>query len=172
MSIFSNTIVLCLALSTVQLRSVISAASGADADVTLKDGEELKWANGARTLKALATPGHTNGCMSFVEPDMGVVFTGDCLLIDGCGRTDFQEGSSETLYRSVHEVLFALPVSTMVYPGHDYKGRVRSTIGHEQKYNSRLTKPMDEYVALMNNLGLSYPKKIDVAVPANMKCGV
>ena len=159
-------------LQVPSLRSVISAASGADADVTLKDGEELKWANGARTLKALATPGHTNGCMSFLEPDMGVVFTGDCLLIDGCGRTDFQEGSSETLYRSVHKVLFALPVSTMVYPGHDYKGRVRSTIGHEQKYNSRLTKPMDEYVELMNNLGLSYPKKIDVAVPANMKCGV
>jgi len=110
--------------------------------------------------------------MSYFDADIGSVFTGDTLLIDGCGRTDFQEGSSENLYNSVHNKLFTLPSSTIVYPGHDYKGRVRSTIGHEKKYNSRLTLPLNEYVELMKNLGLSYPKKIDVAVPANMICGV
>ena len=152
-----------------KLKSYISKASGADADIHLIHGEEIVWANGTRTLKAIATPGHTDGCMSFVDLELGCVFTGDCLLIDGCGRTDFQGGSSKMLYQSVHSKLFALDAGTIVYPGHDYKGRVRSTIGHESKYNSRLTKTLPEYVDLMKNLGLSLPKKLDVAVPANMK---
>jgi len=157
---------------TTTMKSVISETSGAVADLKINDGDDIKWANGKRTLKCISTPGHTNGCMSYFDADIGSVFTGDTLLIDGCGRTDFQEGSSENLYNSVHNKLFTLPSSTIVYPGHDYKGRVRSTIGHEKKYNSRLTLPLNEYVELMKNLGLSYPKKIDVAVPANMICGV
>ncbi len=155
-----------------QLRSVISESSGADADVKITHGQVVSWANGTRTLKCIATPGHTSGCMSLFDKDLGCVFTGDCLLIDGCGRTDFQGGSSETLYRSVHKELFSLDPATIVYPGHDYKGRACSTIGHEKKYNTRLTKSLPEYVELMANLGLSFPKKIDVAVPANMRCGV
>ena len=110
--------------------------------------------------------------MSFIDSDIGCVFTGDCLLIDGCGRTDFQGGSSETLYASVHNELFTLDPSMLVYPGHDYKGRACSTIGHEKKYNARLSKSQEEYVDIMANLGLALPKKIDVSVPANMRCGV
>ena len=154
------------------MQSVISAASKADADIKLVDGQEIVWGNGTRKLVALSTPGHTSGCMSFYDEEMGVVFTGDTLLIDGCGRTDFQGGSSQQLWRSVHDKLFTLPAGTLIGPAHDYKGRVRSTIGHEQKYNSRLTKPIDEFVEIMENLGLNMPKKIDVAVPANLRCGV
>lgn len=101
-----------------------------------------------------------------------MVFTGDTLLIKGCGRTDFQGGSAETLFDSVHSQLFTLPDHTTVYPAHDYKGRAHSTIGSEKKDNPRLTKIKAEFVEIMKNLNLSYPKKIDVAVPANMKCGV
>jgi sulfur dioxygenase len=155
-----------------RLESVISESSGADADVKVTHGQVLTWANGTRSLKCVATPGHTAGCMSFIDEGLGCVFTGDCLLIDGCGRTDFQGGSSDTLYGSVHRELFSLDPATLVYPGHDYKGRACSTIGHEKKYNSRLTKTLPEYVDLMANLGLSFPKKLDVAVPANMRCGV
>eukprot|EP00966_Prymnesium_polylepis_P038239 886689-Prymnesium_polylepis.1 len=93
--------------------SLISKASGAKADCHLKPGEEVRWAEGRRTLTALATPGHTDGCMCFFDESIGVVFTGDALLIGGCGRTDFQQGSSETLYESVHNHLFSLPGSTL-----------------------------------------------------------
>lgn len=91
-----------------------------------------------------------------------------------CGRTDFQGGSAETLYQSVHSQLFSLPASTIVYPAHDYKGRFSSTVGAEMDSNPRLGKgkTQDEFVEIMANLNLSYPKKIDVAVPANMRCGV
>lgn len=154
------------------LKSMISKSSGADADIHVTNGQVITWANDKRKLKAISTPGHTEGCMSFIDADIGCVFTGDCLLIDGCGRTDFQGGSSKTLYESVHNELFKLDPGTLVYPGHDYKGRACSTIGHEKKYNSRLTKSLEQYVDLMENLGLSFPKKLKVAVPANMKCGI
>lgn len=89
-----------------------------------------------------------------------------------CGRTDFQGGSAETLYQSVHSQVFSLPDETVVYPAHDYKGRFSSLVGDEKKSNPRLSKKLEEFVEIMKNLNLSYPKKIDVAVPANMRCGV
>lgn len=155
-----------------QLKSVISAASGAKADMHLEPGQEIVWADGRRKLQTLPTPGHTNGCVSFYDERLGAVFTGDALLIGGCGRTDFQEGSSETLYDSVHAQLFTLPPSTIVFPAHDYKQRLRSTVGAEKATNPRLTKTKEGFVKLMSELGLPYPKQIDRALPANLMCGV
>ena len=100
------------------------------------------------------------------------MFTGDALLIGGCGRTDFQEGSAAQLYHSVHQQLFTLPASTMVLPAHDYKGRCFSTVAAERAGNPRLTKSRHEFVELMANLNLPYPKKIDASLPANLKCGL
>ena len=156
----------------IPIRSAISRASGASADILLEDGEEVTWANGKRRLRVLATPGHTAGCVCYYDPTMQVVFTGDVLLIGGCGRTDFQGGSAETLYESVHTRLFTMPDTTLVYPAHDYRGRRYSTIGTEKTTNPRLTKSKSEFVELMAGLNLPYPKKIDAALPANMRCGV
>ena len=154
------------------LQSAISAASGAKADRYLADDEAITWANGQRTLKVLATPGHTPGCVSFYDEAIGAVFTGDTILIDGCGRTDFQEGNSATLHQSVHTRLFTLPTQTLVYPAHDYKGRRFSTIGREASTNARLTKPIEQFVSLMKALDLPYPKKMDASLPANLLCGI
>jgi glyoxylase-like metal-dependent hydrolase (beta-lactamase superfamily II) len=139
------------------------------ADGGLSDGEELSF--GAFKVKALSTPGHTDGCTSFLVENM--VFTGDTLFIRGTGRTDFQQGSSEALYKSVNEKLFSLPDETIVYPGHDYKGMWFSTIAEEKRFNPRLGsgKSLAEFVEIMDNLNLAHPKKIDIAVPANLKCG-
>ena len=93
------------------------------------------------------------------------------LLIRGCGRTDFQQGCSETLYASVHSQIFSLPDDTIVLPAHDYKGQTSSTIGAERASNPRLTKPLPEFVQLMADLNLPYPKKIDASLPANLMCG-
>ena len=103
-----------------------------------------------------------------------MVFTGDALLIRGCGRTDFQGGSSDKLFDAVREQLFTLPDETLVFPAHDYKGRMMSTIGEEKSLNPRLgvAKTKEEFIEIMNNLNLAYPKKIDVALPANLKCGI
>lgn len=153
------------------MQSVISKASGAHADVLLDHGDKICFGN--RYITAKSTPGHTGGCMSFIADDESFCLTGDTLLIQGCGRTDFQSGNAAQLYESVHTQLFApLPDTCVVYPAHDYKGRTSSTIGTEQSTNPRLTKPREEFVELMGNLNLSYPKKLDVAVPANMRCGV
>eukprot|EP00521_Asterionellopsis_glacialis_P000226 CAMPEP_0195249190 /NCGR_PEP_ID=MMETSP0706-20130129/1974_1 /TAXON_ID=33640 /ORGANISM="Asterionellopsis glacialis, Strain CCMP134" /LENGTH=244 /DNA_ID=CAMNT_0040300957 /DNA_START=118 /DNA_END=852 /DNA_ORIENTATION=- len=152
------------------LKSVISTASKAQADVKIGMGDRVEF--GSRFIEARSTPGHTNGCISYVSDDKSFVLTGDTILIKGCGRTDFQEGSSETLYNSVHKQLFTLPDECVVYPAHDYKGRTSSTIGDEKVKNPRLSKNLDEFMDIMKNLNLSYPKKIDVAVPANMRCGV
>lgn len=154
------------------LKSVISDASGAVADLKIVPGDHILF--GSRFLEARGTPGHTVGCMSFVADDSSFVMTGDTLLIGGCGRTDFQGGSAENLYDSVHTQLFSLPETAIVYPAHDYKGSTQSTIQKEKETNARLGggKTKEEFVEIMNNLKLSYPKKIDVAVPANMRCGV
>ena len=152
-------------------RSYISKASGAMADVLLEPGEDLRWAGGSRSLRVLATPGHTDGCISLLDEAIGAVFTGDALLIGGCGRTDFQQGSAATLYDSVHSQLFTLPPATMVLPAHDYQGRRFSTIAAERGGNPRLRKSKADFVQLMAGLDLAYPKKLDVAVPANLKCG-
>ena len=154
------------------MKSVISDVSGAAADVKIGAGDKIMF--GSRFLEARATPGHTEGCFSYVADDQSFVLTGDALLIQGCGRTDFQGGSAETLFESVHSQLFSLPESCVVFPAHDYKSRTESSIGNEKANNPRLggTKTKDEFVDIMANLNLSYPKKIDIAVPANMRCGV
>src|SRR5215218_9183579 len=119
-------------------------------------------------LEVVYTPGHTDDSYSFVLPDR--VFTGDTLLIRGTGRTDFQNGDPRQQYESIFGRLLTLPDSTLVYPAHDYKGDTVSTIGEEKAYNPRLqVKSVDEYVTLMNNLNLSNPTMMDVAVPANMR---
>ena len=117
------------------------------------------------------TPGHTSGCVSYVLADR--VFTGDALLIGGCGRTDFQQGDAGQLYDSIHQKLFTLPLDTLVYPGHDYHGRTVSTIRQEMNLNPRLGggTTREEFVAMMGMLQLDYPKYIHEALPANLACG-
>ena len=143
-------------------------SSVACADVLIGDGETLTF--GAFTLKAITTPGHTDGCMSYVVDDK--VFTGDALLIRSCGRCDFQGGSAETLYDSIQR-LFALPDETYVYPAHDYGGRTVSSIWEEKQYNEMIGGGVDkaEFVRRVNAMELSLPAKIHVAVPANQVCG-
>ena len=154
------------------LRSIISKASTAKADILVGPGDEIVF--GQRHVTVRATPGHTQGCVSYVTDDQMSVFTGDTLLIQGCGRTDFQGGSPSELFDSVHTQLFTLQDECVVYPAHDYKGRFSSTIGTEKATNPRLggTKTKGEFIDIMNNLNLSMPKKLDIAVPANMICGV
>ena len=153
-------------------RIALSADSGArGADRLVRAGETVAF--GSRHLQVRATPGHTNGCLSYVLDDESRVFTGDCLLIRGCGRTDFQQGSTASLYRSVHMQLFTLPVDCLVYPGHDYNGMGVSSIGEERRFNPRLGGDVAEtdFAGFMQHLGLPHPKKMDLAVPANLRCG-
>lgn len=150
--------------------SVISEVSTARADMFLKEFDTITF--GSRKVYAVRTPGHTEGCMSFVLDDLTKVFTGDALLIRGCGRTDFQGGSAETLYDSVHSKLFAtLPDDCAVLPAHNYNGQTESSIGEEKRLNPRLTKSKEEFVQIMSNLNLPRPAQIDIAVPANLNCG-
>jgi sulfur dioxygenase len=151
---------------------VLSKASGAEgADRTLVDGDLVAF--GKHRLQARATPGHTAGCMSYVLDDQSRAFTGDALLIRGCGRTDFQQGSATLLFHSVRAQIFTLPDDCQLYPGHDYRGLTCSSVGEEKKYNPRLAQAIGEgdFVGYMTNLGLAHPKLIDVAVPANLRCG-
>lgn len=153
-------------------RIAVPKAGGADgADRYLADGEAIAF--GKRTLQAVATPGHTGGCTSYVLDDRKAVFTGDALLIRGCGRTDFQQGDARTLFRSVRERLFVLPEDCTVYPGHDYRGLAATSIGEEKLYNPRLGESIGEgdFAGYMENLGLAHPKQMDAAVPANLACG-
>ncbi|CAM9875767.1 unnamed protein product [Chrysoparadoxa australica] len=159
------------------VKSVISKQSGAKADLFVNHGDKLDV--GGISLEFRSTPGHTDGCMSIVLTIGGdstpkAVFTGDTMLVRGCGRTDFQQGDSRKLYQSVHSQLYTLPDTTAVYPAHDYKGRTSTTIAEEKAHNLRLAlgKTEDEFVEIMANLNLSYPAKIDVAVPANLQCGI
>ncbi len=150
----------------------LAAKSGAEGiDRPLQDGDRIQF--GSRYLEARATPGHTNGCMSFVLDDRSMVFTGDALLIRGAGRTDFQQGNAHTLYRSIKQQLFTLPDECLVYPAHDYVGLPCSSLAEEKQFNPRIGAARDErdFVGYMENLGLPHPKQIDAAVPANMKCG-
>ena len=138
-------------------------------DQFLCEGEALQF--GHTVLTALATPGHTDGCTSYVLP--GAVFTGDALFVRGNGRTDLQGGSAEKLFDSVRKKLFTLPDDTMVYPGHDYQGRVSSTIGEEKHFNERLNLSIDKetFVETMNRRKTPRPAKMDIAIPANMRAG-
>ena len=139
-------------------------------DVGIVEGVPLQV--GSITLQPLHTPGHTDGHFCYVVD--GRVFTGDALLIDGCGRTDFQNGSAPALYRSVTEKLFTLPDEQLVYPGHDYSERRVSSIGQEKARNPRLgqQRTLAEFEQIMAGLNLPYPKFIDHAVPGNRLCGV
>ncbi|MBK7686626.1 MAG: MBL fold metallo-hydrolase [Rhodocyclaceae bacterium] len=139
------------------------------ASVQIQDGDVLVF--GKQQLRALHTPGHTTGSMSFLWQDH--VFTGDTLLINGCGRTDFQSGSPELMYHSLTKILFVLPDATVVWPGHDYQGRTQSTIGIERASNARVAgKSMAEFVAIMASLNLPRPARMDEAVPANLSSGI
>lgn len=139
-------------------------------DLHLEDNQTIQF--GSYKIQAIHTPGHTSGCLSFKLENM--VFTGDALLVRGCGRTDFQEGSSETLFRSVRERLFQLPENTIVYPAHDYKGFTKTSIGLEKRLNPRLNTSVsrEQFIDIMAGLKLAYPKKIQEAVPANLQCGL
>lgn len=139
-------------------------------DIALDDGQELRL--GEKVIKVISTPGHTDTCVSYYFE--GMVFTGDALLIRGCGRTDFQAGSADELFSSVHGKLFRLPGDTLVYPGHDYRGQTSSTVALEKKFNPRLneTRSKDDFKKIMSELKLANPKKIHEAVPANLACGV
>lgn len=150
----------------------VGGASGAEgADRYLADRERIVF--GKRYLEARATPGHTNGCVTYVLDNESMAFTGDCLLIRGCGRTDFQQGDPRLLYRSVHTQIFSLPESCLLYPGHDYRGLSVTSVGEERRFNPRLGGQLseDDFVGYMRNLGLPHPKQMDIAVPANLKCG-
>lgn len=150
----------------------IAAVSGAEgADIHLKDGDTIPF--GKRHLNARSTPGHTNGCMTFVLDDQRMAFTGDCLLIRGCGRTDFQQGDPGIMYRSVHDRIFTLPDDCLLYPGHDYKGSTVTSVAEEKQFNPRLGGDLSEsdFAGYMENLNLPHPKQIAIAVPANMKSG-
>lgn len=148
--------------------AIYETAKAACASLRLRDGAKIPF--GKFKLKVIHTPGHTPCSASFFAE--GRVFTGDALLIDGCGRTDFQGGSPETLWDSITEKLFALPSDTLVYPGHDYHGKNHSTIAEQRKSNSRLAgKTRSQFVKIMNGLNLPEPKRIQEAVPANEKCG-
>jgi glyoxylase-like metal-dependent hydrolase (beta-lactamase superfamily II)/rhodanese-related sulfurtransferase len=151
---------------------VISKVSGAEgADVYVEDGDVVHF--GKYAVEVRSTPGHTNGCLTFVTADRKKAFTGDALLIRGSGRTDFQQGDAKELYHSVHDKILSLPDETELFPGHDYKGRTMSTVGEERALNPRLGGENTEgdFVEIMANLKLGNPKKMDFAVPANLKLG-
>ena len=150
----------------------VGAAAGAKgADRYLAHGDKVSF--GSRHLEARATPGHTNGCMTYVMGDHTMAFTGDCLLIRGSGRTDFQQGDAHAMYRSVHEQIFSLPPECLLYPAHDYRGLTVTSVAEERRFNPRLADSIkeDDFVGQMRHLGLAHPKQIGVAVPANLRCG-
>lgn len=139
-------------------------------DAPIEEGRPFEM--GSVRLEPRHTPGHTDSHFAYVCNDR--VFTGDALLIDGCGRTDFQNGDAAALFRSVRERLFTLPDEQLVYPAHDYGGRHVSSIGQERRRNPRLgdERTLEEFIDLMAELKLPYPKFIDYAVPGNRQCGV
>jgi len=151
-------------------KSVVHRDAGAMcADLLVSDGVSLQVGDLEFLIKH--TPGHTGGCVSYVMADR--VFTGDALLIGGSGRTDFQQGDAGQLYDSITGKLFSLPADTLVYPGHDYQGNTVSTIKQEMAKNARLGqgRSRDEFIAIMKELKLAYPKYIEQALPANQSCG-
>ncbi len=138
-------------------------------DIFLKDKQILKIWN--IKINILETPGHTSGCVSYLINNM--VFTGDLLFVRASGRTDFQSGSNKDMYNSTREKIFTLPDDTIIYPGHDYNGHMSSSVWEEKRFNPRLKleNSFEDFVSIMDNLNLPYPKKLDVSLPANLKCG-
>lgn len=163
---------------------LMQQATGAKIGISGRYGDMVKGANllldqgdrvafGDRYLEVRATPGHTDGCITYVLDDQSMAFTGDCLLIRGAGRCDFQQGNASTMYRSIKEQIFTLPDDCILYPAHDYNGRTASTVGEEKEFNPRIGGQASErdFVGFMENLGLPHPKKIDIAIPANCRSG-
>ena len=151
----------------------LAAASGAEgADRYLADRDRVAF--GKRYLEVRSTPGHTSGCLTYVLDNETMAFTGDCVLIRGCGRTDFQQGDPRAMYRSVHTKILSLPANCLLYPAHDYRGLMLTSVGEERQFNPRFGGQLseDDFVGYMSNLGLPHPKQMDIAVPANLKCGV
>ena len=155
---------------------MVSADSGiapgeGGADRLLTHGDRVAF--GDRSLEVRATPGHTAGCITFVADDESMAFTGDCLLIRGSGRTDFQQGDARAMYRSVKSQIMSLPGACLLYPAHDYRGLTVTSVDEERRFNPRLGGEVGEgdFVGYMNHLGLPHPKLIDIAVPANLRCG-
>jgi sulfur dioxygenase len=150
----------------------VGARSGAHgADRYLAQGDRVAF--GKRYLAVRETPGHTAGCLTYVLDDERMAFTGDCLLVRGCGRTDFQGGDAHTMYRAIHQQIFTLPEDCLLYPAHDYRGITATTVAEERRFNPRLGGNLSEgdFTGYMQNLHLPHPKHIDVAVPANLRCG-
>jgi glyoxylase-like metal-dependent hydrolase (beta-lactamase superfamily II)/rhodanese-related sulfurtransferase len=150
----------------------LSTSSGAKgADRNLAHGDRVNFGN--RYVETRATPGHTEGCVTYVLDDESMAFTGDCLLIRGSGRTDFQQGDPRAMFRSVKSQILCLPPACLLYPAHDYTGRTVTSVVEERRFNPRLGGEIGEedFVGYMNNLGLPHPKLIDIAVPANLQCG-
>lgn len=153
-------------------RIALAEAAGAQlVDRPLRHGDRVDF--GGRHLTVRATPGHTGGCLSYVLDDESMAFTGDSLLIRGCGRTDFQQGSAARLFASVHEQILTLPDACLIYPAHDYRGITVTSVGEERRYNPRLGGDVDvgDFSGYMSHLNLPHPKLMDVAVPANLRCG-
>src|SRR5215813_12913569 len=150
----------------------LSGTSGAEgADRYLKHGDRVAF--GTRYLEVRSPPGHTHGCVTYVLDDESMAFTGDCLLIRGSGRTDFQQGDPREMYRSVRSQILTLPPTCLLYPAHDYRGLTVTSVAEERRFNPRLGGDVGEgdFVGYMNNLGLPHPKLMDIAVPANLRCG-
>jgi glyoxylase-like metal-dependent hydrolase (beta-lactamase superfamily II)/rhodanese-related sulfurtransferase len=146
-----------------------SGAEGADRNLVQDDVVAF----GSRRLLVRATPGHTNACLTFVLDDRSMAFTGDCLLIRGSGRTDFQQGDPAAMYHSVHNQIFSLPDSCLLYPAHDYRGLTATSVAEERRFNPRLGGEIAvaDFTGYMKNMRLAHPKLIDIAVPANLRCG-
>ncbi|XP_030828593.1 persulfide dioxygenase ETHE1, mitochondrial [Strongylocentrotus purpuratus] len=142
-------------------KSIISGNSGAKADLYIDEGDQIKFGNLA--LEVLSTPGHTSGCVTYVlRNETGtpvIAFTGDAILIRGCGRTDFQEGDSGMLYDNVHGKILSLPPTTRLMPAHDYTGQTVTTVKEELQFNPRLTKTKEEFIKIMQELNLPYQKR-------------
>lgn len=154
-------------------KTVVSADAGTvGADVLVQDGSTLR--AGTVEVEVRATPGHTNGCVTYVTGDHEHAFVGDALLIRGTGRTDFQQGDPHRLYRSIHDKILSLPEDTILWPGHDYRGHTCTTVGEEKRFNPRVGggRSESEFVEIMNNLRLPAPRKLSEAVPANLLCGL
>lgn len=151
--------------------AIAKASNAEDADLYLEHGDVL--AAGSVKLVARSTPGHTDGCMTYVLSDLSMGFTGDALLIRGAGRTDFQMGNPRKLFKSVREQILSLPDECTLYPCHDYNGRTSTSVQEERAYNPRLGDGTreEDFVGYMENLGLPHPKRMDEAVPANLVCG-
>jgi glyoxylase-like metal-dependent hydrolase (beta-lactamase superfamily II)/rhodanese-related sulfurtransferase len=150
----------------------VSARSGASgADRLLRPGDRLDF--GGRHLQVRATPGHTHGCITLVLDDHSAAFTGDCLLIRGTGRADFQQGDAHALFRSIHEQIFTLPRHCLLYPAHDYRGLTVSSVDEELRLNPRVAAAVGEedFVGYMRNLNLPHPKLLDIAIPGNLRLG-